>query len=361
MTLSAQQEQIVLKTFKEWEDRVKSCPRLDKEKVESGFKWLYERSGLKPVPILYTSSPASALYAANLIYQEVVNKGKRFVKKAKVEHESSFEEAVGIAANFIGKSLEYTRELIPDKWSYFDFASHGTCADIGWTARWDAAKRAGLDVSEFRNLDTWLELMKGNAFDALQFDNCVIVVEYPEKLSYTVQSGNVAVPHCIDGPAYKFRDGYESFHINGVHIRDKEYFYRLVNKTASAREVLGQSNIQIRMVSLSLLGPDWAIKATNAKLIGTATRKGYSQIAEVAEYLNIDRQEYTMTYELYRLDDFPEEGEESYALKYGCPSTGETYFKFVPPEAGRTCDPIAAFVSTTPLTREEFENIDAEA
>ena len=78
----------------------------------------------------------------------------------------------------------------------------------------------------------------------IQFENYCIVVELPE--FYHIQNKRL---HSTQWPAIRFKDGYEVFKINGIWIKNKEEFDKIVNDRYTVSELLSIENNDTRAIA----------------------------------------------------------------------------------------------------------------
>jgi len=143
--------------------------------------------------------------------------------------------------------------------------------------------------------------------------------------------------HCVDGKAIEWADSYGLYSLWGVRF-EPDLFKRLSKRTITAPEVFALENIEQRMASLRLLGPEIVCDAIDSKQVDKSER-GNRLFSTKA--LGTSREEFF--------------------LRYFCPSTGREYVSFVPREIGEKKDADLAMAWKFGLDKSVYQAIELES
>ncbi len=168
-------------------------------------------------------------------------------------------------------------------------------------------------------------------------EHFVIASDRPEQISLD-ERGN---PHCPDGPAVRWRDGWGLYYVHDVFFSPDDWD-RL--RHLPIIELAKAKNVDQRAALLKLHGPDEICRAVRdqAELIdrGSVTREGGAELA----------------YELYAVRNLTDRVEK--LLVYRCASTDKIYTAFVPNEF---TDAVAAAAWKHRKTKEEYQAVRHQA
>jgi len=148
-----------------------------------------------------------------------------------------------------------------------------------------------LDFPEFESYKYWEQAAIHGGFRVMHKKFC-IVSDFPEILKVDDQNQ----PHCEDGPSHRWRDGWELFHWHGTVV-PKSW----IMDSPDVKEVLTESNVEVRAAGFEILG--WAnlLDHLDAKLI--------------------DKDDDPLIGELYSVK-LPDLEGEHLIVKYTCPRNG---------------------------------------
>lgn len=290
--LSKEQEEAMSVVRDEWMRAFNSCPDLiDEEFVRGEIEWVYSLAKLKKPEVIIADSPYSA--------QVIVN-----------------------------------RRAGNKKMSYYSVGWRMSTWDWGWTAFYDYFDRIGIDL-KCEHWARWRKFVRfGAIFSTIQLDGLCVVSRMPLFIKRDDESNNPRL-HSINGPAIRFRDGFEIYSLWGVRF-PRDLYLKVVSRKIDAKDVLQLENIEQRMAALRFLGAEEVLKAFDSKVVDE--KDGYT---------------------LLSVDGLTDETE--YALKYPCPSTAREYVSFVRPEIGKKKDAILAIASKWGLSKEQWYQIGAHS
>jgi hypothetical protein len=159
------------------------------------------------------------------------------------------------------------------------------------------------------DLEKWHEykkFMDSGVYDTILFDGFAIGCRRPE----LVKRDESNRMHSDNGPAIRWRDGFELYYLDGIHL-DKELYDRIMSKTMTFEEMLKVPNTDHRMIALKY-NPE-AIINSGAELVDKSDRNN--------ELFKIEGQE------INKILDFP----KIWFLRFKCP-TGRTFIEGVDPQ-----------------------------
>jgi hypothetical protein len=151
-------------------------------------------------------------------------------------------------------------------------------------------------------LDEYHELIlaSGHIFT---FEDFCVVSDHPIRVSFNDENRL----NRINGKAIEFKDGYGVYAFNGVRVPEK--YGNTEPHTWNAKEVISESNVEIRRVLIEVMGYENII-----------SQLGATELDSWREYTLLQF-------------DSPVEGDEAYTvLKMTCPSTAHIHALRVPPE-----------------------------
>ena len=124
------------------------------------------------------------------------------------------------------------------------FYTFGSFLTIGWAsfyAYYDAFVEFGIITeSKFPKYLKLREFVDSGIFLTIEFENAIIVIEKPIFIKRL--NGRM---HCTDGPAIKWRDGYEMYFING-RCMPKEIFSRCLSGRITKKDFIQEENEDIK-------------------------------------------------------------------------------------------------------------------
>jgi hypothetical protein len=137
-----------------------------------------------------------------------------------------------------------------------------------WIALYDGTRRLGLikyDTEETRHLDMWSRIAKSCGW-WWPYDGMCIISERPEVVRMEPWPGRGEAArrlHCPDGPALRYRDGWEVYSWHGTQV-PKE----LITGGWSTDDILRQPNAEVRRCAIEHRGWDRFIAEAGLKQIG---------------------------------------------------------------------------------------------
>lgn len=116
----------------------------------------------------------------------------------------------------------------------------------------------GLDLPEHEKYKYWEQAAIHGGFRVMHEKFC-IVSDFPEFIKIDDRN----LPHCVDGPSHRWRDGWELFHWHGISIPAE--WTR--GEFPPANEMLHWENIEQRRAGCSMMGWARILKEISAKVI----------------------------------------------------------------------------------------------
>lgn len=145
------------------------------------------------------------------------------------------------------------------------FYTFGSYLTIGWQsfyAYYDTFLEFGiLPQPKFEKYHKLRQVVDSGIFLTIEFQYAIIICEKP-----IVCKKNDKGLHCIDGPAIKWRDGYEQYHVNGRRV-EKSWAKKCLSSTITQSEFLNESNDEKRSAAYMLLGDERMIKLLDAFVV----------------------------------------------------------------------------------------------
>jgi hypothetical protein len=183
------------------------------------------------------------------VIEFVYSLGKRSMPKV-------FKVCSPYAAQKLANKLKGTKK------KYYSF---GTYLTIGWQsfyAFYDLFVEFGiLAPDKFIKYYKLKQVVDSGIFLTIEFQYAVIICEKP-----IVCKKNDKGLHCIDGPAIKWRDGYEQYHINGRRV-EKKWAKKCLTGELAQKEFLTEENDERRSAAYLLIGEEKMMKLLDAQLV----------------------------------------------------------------------------------------------
>jgi hypothetical protein len=116
---------------------------------------------------------------------------------------------------------------------------------VSWECYLAAARDVlGLKLPIYEKYAPWEECARQGGMRIMHEEFCMIS-DFPEFIRIDDQHR----PHCADGPSHRWRDGWELYHWHGVAV-PREW----IEKSMTAAEVLGETNMEKRRAGCEILG-----------------------------------------------------------------------------------------------------------
>lgn len=223
MTKLTEEQELKLREYEEHYRKVATCTDpCDRPKVEGIIRQVYKLSGLEEPDIKWFQSPVAACkYIAS--------------------------EKGGSYKDYMGWALSGQFEA---SWVAFYTFGERECGEV-----YDEANRAQL--AAFRELSHEL----GWWFAA---ENVAMLCERPDRVCLE-HDRKPARYHSTDGPALRFRDGYEAYFLRGTNV-EKRVVMR--PETITAKEILEQENVELRRILMAQMGEEKFLKEAEFELAG---------------------------------------------------------------------------------------------
>lgn len=109
--------------------------------------------------------------------------------------------------------------------------------NYGWIADWDFFTQ--IDAMNHEEFNRYKEYSELNIYDSIELENLCILIKMPSVVKSTVHNG-IRVPHCEDGPAIEFEDGFKIYFQNG-EIVSKKLDIELVKDTNPIKDFIWRS------------------------------------------------------------------------------------------------------------------------
>jgi hypothetical protein len=204
------------------------------------------------------------------------------------------------------------------------FYAYGTYLTIYWRsfyAYYDFFVECGIIDKRFSKYHKLRDaVINSHIFSTIEFENAIIICEKPIKCSR-----NSNGLHCADGPAIKWRDGYEQYYINGRNI-NKEWFKKCLSNGFTVDDFIKEDNDEKRSAAYMILGEEKMMKLLGAELVDEAMIVHPNGESEIIGYYRTKKK-------------LNKHLNESYAWrKITCPSTGTTYLTPTDPKLKTAMD-----------------------
>lgn len=233
-SLTSEQEASLEAYYEKWLAIGLDTKSANREATESAITKLYENEGFKKPSFFWVQSP-----------KELV-KASAFIEK-----------------NGRVPTTEELNEFTETSKDGICYGSH----DAGWLSSYDVfSNELGLK-EECKDIEPLLEVAK-NCGWWVPFDNenggiCVC----SEKHS-TLKLNEDGDPHCFDGPAIEYPDGFALYFFNGVAVT-KEYA-EMKSEDFTSNIILSEKNADIRRELIRKIGNEKAAELMNAKILDSA-------------------------------------------------------------------------------------------
>jgi hypothetical protein len=282
-SLTPKQEQLRQEWHRSWFQIGSSCEPANRTRAEAAITAMYAEIGEPPPKFLWVKSPATACLAIWAI--------KRVAKDEKLG-DSLW---VSLRAS-LGDSL---RDSLSKEWwgqnEVYWIAYYVFCRDV-----------VGVQYDEKRSLqlDLWSEIAQSCGW-WWPYRGLCIVSERPEVVRWETDRERPRL-HCGDGPALRFRDGWEVYSWRGLRVPVKLILERDAIKPA---DIHAEQNQELRRAMFEIVGWDRYLHEAGARSIH-ADDSG----------------------ELLEVDGLGDGDRVARFVHVRCPSTGHEYTLRVPPD-----------------------------
>lgn len=182
------------------------------------------------------------------VIEFVYSLGKRAMPKV-------FKVSSPFAAQKLANKLKGTKNKV------YTFGTYLSIWYQSWYAYYDAFLEFGIFPKEkFEKYYKLREITNTGIYDTIEFQYAIIICEKP-----IFCKKNDKGLHCIDGPAIKWRDGYEQFYINGRRI-EREWAKMCLSGRLTQQDFLKETNDERRSAAYVLLGEEKIMKLLDAHL-----------------------------------------------------------------------------------------------
>lgn len=230
------------------------------------------------------------------------------------------------------------------KYSYIGWSN------FGWVAFYDFFTKIGVLNNEIFN--RYIETVKTNVFETFEFEFAVFAVQPPE---YIISNNNI--PHSINEPAVKFKDGSTHAYINGVLIPN-ELFDKLINNEYTFKEFITEENEEFKATVLFFL----------EEKFGTVGVFDFirENLQEVDTYVDIKKVEYlegTTKSEkigVYTLFKGLVNNLQIAYVRCFCPSTDRMFFLGVKPNESNAKDAIASLYRVPTIIKDNIVSLSRQ-
>lgn len=204
---------------------------------------------------------------------------------------------------------------------FYVFGSYLTIGYQSLYAYYDTFVEFGiLPPEKFNKYHQLRKVIDTGIFLTIEFQYAVIICEKP-----IFCKKNDKGMHCIDGPAVKWRDGYEQYHINGRRI-EKDWAKKCLSGQLTQKEFLTEGNDEKRSAAYLLLGEEKMMKLLEAQLVDEVLITHENGESETVGYYKTKK----------ALNTFKK---KPYAWrKVVCPSTGTSYLTPTNPDLKSAID-----------------------
>jgi hypothetical protein len=278
--LTPEQKAMIPVVRKEWEDLFyKSKGIIDKPLFEKQIAWLYKKYLNRNNPyIWYCESPLMCQLIINILNLNLRD---------------------NLWANL--------RDNLRANLSYNLTSYWCNISDYGWVAVYDFIQKTNyFKEYDFVDFDNYKLLLNSKMYDFIVFPSVVFVSSCPYEVHQEINKRL----HNIDGPAIRFKDGYDVYAIHGRIL--PSWIWEKKN-TITKEMFISEKNSEIRAAMYSILGEKRMMEILDAKEIDK----------QVIQHLN-DEVEIVKLFKTNEI--FPETGNNPLAwVKFTCPSTGTDY------------------------------------
>ena len=284
-TITPEQEALIPIVRKEWEDLFyKSGGIIDKPLFEKQIAWLYKTCLQKEAPyIWYCESPLMCQLVINILNLRD-NLGDNLRDNLRTN----------LGANL---KLDYNP---PSFW--------GNISDYGWVAFYDYIQKLNYFEYDYDDFNNFKALLRSKVYDFIAFPSVVFVSSCPFEVH---QETNKRL-HNTEGPAIRFKDGYDVY---AIHGRILPSWIWEKKDTITKEMFIGEKNSEIRAAMYSILGEKRVMDILGVIEIDKKLVQHQNDEIEVIKLFK--------TKELVQITD----NLANYLawVKFTCPSTGTDY------------------------------------
>ena len=242
-SLTAEQEALIPVVREEWLKRFYENKGINQEDARKGIAWLYEFNKLELPKVLFADSPE---HAQNIIAIFGKNEAK-LVKKTEAEIEA-----------FISS------QPLPTERTYEAPCLYANVSDFGWVAFYDFFERIGVFKDyDWKNFDDYKFLLTSGIFELYTFDSVCIATSIPK-----VKQNAENRLHCEDGPAVRFKDGFEMYFWNGINVPEN---WIKNPKSIAKKDFMSEENAEKRRCLAEIIGPERLIEILDTIVIDEDT------------------------------------------------------------------------------------------
>jgi hypothetical protein len=153
-------------------------------------------------------------------------------------------------------------ELKGTKNKFYPFGTYLSIRYQSWYAYYDTFLEFGiLPKEKFEKYYKLREITETGIYDTIEFQHAIIVCEKPVSCKK-----NEKGLHCIDGPAIKWRDGYEQYYVNGRAV-EKAWSKKCIAGQVTQQEFIEEQNDEKRSAAYMFLGEQKMMNLLDASLI----------------------------------------------------------------------------------------------
>jgi hypothetical protein len=301
-TLTPAQEALIPVVRQEWLDLFyKSKGIIDKSLFENQIAWIYKRYLNKDAPyVWYCESPMMRQLVINIL-NLWANLGDNLWANLRDNLRANLWDNLGdnLWAN-LGDNLR------AKKLNYFPVSYWGNISDYGWNAFYDFIQRLNYFEYNYTDFDNYKLLLKSKVYDFIAFPSVVFVSSCPFEVH---QEPNNRL-HNINGPAIRFKDGYDVY---AIHGRILPSWIWETKDTITKEQFINEKNAEIRAAMYSILGEKKIMELLQAEEVDKKCIQHQNDEVEIIKlyktkekFLEIDNQQLAW-------------------VKFTCPSTGTDY------------------------------------
>ena len=279
--LTPEQEKKVSEYLNKWLEIGRSTKPIDKKATTDSIKWLYEFGNYNKTPYMwFCDSPMQMQLIINIL-----------------ENENLIEKPIrsNLESNLWSNQLSFNYFFAPNLETYwvgfYDYILHELFPE---------------QVKKFEIFSNQGREFYKNTYLIIPYENICFISERPTEQHIDLDTGNL---HNPNGPAMKFKDGYEFYALHNIRIEKEMLNY-------NAKEIMAVENVEQRLVLIKNFGVENMLKELDSKIIDT--------------------------FKEYVLHSVLIEGNKEKLLQMQNPSEPKVHYEFVPPEI-ETCQQAMAW------------------
>jgi hypothetical protein len=327
---------------KEWENLFyQSKGIIDKPLFEKQITWLYKKYLNKEAPyVWYCESPMMCQLVVNILnlgdnlWDNLGdNLGDNLWDNLRVNLGDNL--GANLRANLRANLGANLRANLRAKLTYYPTSYWGSISDYGWVAFYDFIENVNhFTEYDFTDFDNYKLFLKSKVYDFIAFSSIIFISSCPFEVH---QESNKRL-HNIEGPAIRFKDGYDVYAIHGRILPSWIWEKRNI---ITKEMFIGEKNSEIRAAMYSILGEKRVMEILGAKEIHKGLIEHRNGDIEIVKLFK--------TKELVQITD----NLSNYLawVKFTCPSTGTDYLIACEPNYD---DAIEAASSLSIFKKEEY-------